>query len=387
MHLAVQIIAWLVASAWLLRVGEAVRGLPSIADLLLPEHNKTPAGEPTLTVIVPARNEQGDLAACLRSVLAQDYPHLQILAVNDRSTDATGTIMDSFSDPRLRVTHIVELPAGWLGKTHAMATAAALATSDYLLFTDADILFRPDALRRALAHAVATRADHLVLVPTTLIHRWDEAALISFFHIIGLWGVRPWKVADPKARDAVGIGAFNLLRRQAYEQMGGFESLRMEIVEDLALARRVKRAGLRQRIVFGRGLVNVHWASGVPGLINVLTKNIFSAFRYSIPLLLLGCGWIALFCIAPFAAVCYRPLAIPAALVIASLFLVYRMMSRPTGLSPWNAFFAPFAAALFVFTLLRSMVTTLRQGGVIWRGTFYPLAELRRTVPPLRDLF
>ncbi len=384
MHLFLQLVAWFIALAWLVRGIAAVRGLPTIPDLLLSEHDRNPVGDPTLAIIVPARNEQRDIAACLHSLLAQDYPYLQIIGVNDRSTDDTGAIMDSLSGQRLHVLHIGELPSGWLGKTHAMATAAAQVTSEYLLFTDADILFRPDALRRALAYAVATRADHLVVVPTTLIRRWDEAALISFFHIVGLWGVRSWKVADPKARDAVGIGAFNLIRRDAYKQIGGFEALRMEIVEDLGLARRVKRAGLRQRIAFGRGLVNVHWASGVTGLVNVMTKNIFSAFRYSIPLLLIGCAWIALFCVVPFAAVFCWPLTTPSALVIASIFLVYILMSRPTGLSPWNALLTPFAASLFIYALLRSMLTTLRQGGVIWRGTFYSLAELRRSVPPLR---
>lgn len=391
MHRALQILAWLVALPGLLRVLEALRGLPTIPNLLLPQHDLTPTGDPTLTVIVPARNEQKDIAACLQSLLAQDYPHVEIIAVNDRSTDRTAEIMHSFAHtqpaPRLRVIDITELPPNFLGKTHAMALAASQSTADFLLFTDADIFFRPDALRRALAHAVATRADHLVLAPTTLIRRWDEAALLAFFQTFGLWAARPWKVADPKARDAIGIGAFNLIRRSAYEQIGGFEALRMEIIEDLGLARRVKRFGLRQRIAFGRGLVNVHWASGVPGLINVMTKNIFSAFRYSVPLLLLGCLWIALFAILPFATVFYRPLTLPSALIIASMFLAYSLMAPITGLRRWNAFLAPFAAALFIVTLLRSMLTTLRQGGVIWRGTFYPLAELRRAIPPLRGLF
>ena len=364
-----------------------MRGLPAVPNLLLPQHDLSPAGDPTLTVIVPARNEQRDIAACLGSLLAQDYPHIEVIAVDDRSTDCTGVIMHSFNHPRLRVIDIRELPPNFLGKTHAMAAAAAQSTADFLLFTDADIFFRPDALRRALAHAVATRADHLVLAPTTLIHRWDEAALLSFFQTFGLWAARPWKVADPRARDAIGIGAFNLIRREAYEVIGGFEALRMEIIEDLGLARRVKRFGLRQRIAFGRGLVNVHWASGAPGLINVMTKNIFSAFRYSITLLLLGCIWIALFAILPFATVFYRPLALPSAIIIASMFVAYSLMAPTTGLPRWNAFFAPFAAALFIVTLLRSMLITLRQGGVVWRGTFYPLAELRRSVPPLRDLF
>jgi hypothetical protein len=130
---------------------------------------------------------------------------------------------------------------------------------------------------------VATHADHLVLVPTTLIKRWDEAAILGFFQLFSLWAARPWRIADPKAeRDVLGIGAFNLLRRSAYLEIGGFESLRMEIIEDIGLGRRIKRAGLAQRIAFGRGLVSLHWASGIGGLVSVMTKNLFSAFRFYI---------------------------------------------------------------------------------------------------------
>ncbi len=327
-----QLVAWLIACAWIVRVLDAARGLPSIPDLLLPAHNISPDGDPRITVIVPARNEVADVGACLRSLLAQDYANLRIIAVDDRSTDETGALMDSLASLRLRVMHVAALPDGWLGKTHAMAIAAEAAIAedepDFLLFTDADIIFRADAVRLALAHAVATGADHMVLAPTTTIRRWDEAALLSFFQIFGMWATRPWKVADPKAlRDAIGIGAFNMLRTGAYLQVGGFEALRMEIVEDLGLARRIKLAGLRQRFAFGLGLVNVHWAAGIDGLIKVMTKNIFAALRFYISILLLGCGWLAAFCVAPFVAVWIPPLTVPCGLTITAMIFCYYLYS------------------------------------------------------------
>ncbi len=383
-HFIPKVVAWLVAAAWVERAAGALVGLRSLDNLSLAAHDIDPARQVTLTVIVPARNEAADVGACLESLLAQDYAGVTIIAVDDRSTDATGAIMDSLAGPRLRVLHVETLPAGWLGKTHAMALAAAQSTSDFLLFTDADVFFQPDALRRALAYAVGTRADHLVLAPTTIIRRWDEAALITFFQVLGFWAARPWKIADPKARDAMGIGAFNLVRREAYQKIGGFEALRMEIVEDLGLGRRIKRAGLAQRFAFGPGLVNLHWAAGVSGLINVMTKNVFAVFRYSIPLLVVASGWLAISCVLPFVAVFSPWLGVPAAVTICALVLSYFLMGRHTGLSGWNAFLAPLAAMAFIYALLRSMYLTLRQGGVLWRGTFYPLAELRRAVPPLR---
>jgi GT2 family glycosyltransferase len=387
MHLLLELAAWLVALIWVWRVVDAHRGLPGIPDLLRSEHDHAPAGLPALTVIVPARNEAKDIRACLTSLLQQDYPAIDILAVNDRSNDATGAIMDELaaSHPaKLRVLHVESLPPEWLGKTHAMALAARQTASEFLLFTDADVLFAPDSLRRALAYAVEANADHLVLMPTTIIHRWDEAGLLAFFQIFSLWGPRLWRVADPRAqRDALGIGAFNLLRRTAYEAVGGYESLRMEIVEDLGLARRIKRAGLRQRVAFGRDLVRLHWAAGVPGLIQVMTKNIFAAVNFRIPLLLGGCAWLLGFCILPFVLVWDPAFTLPAVVSIAAIAWGFVLMGRPSGLSAWNALLAPFAAAIFVFTMLRSMLTTLRQGGVIWRGTFYSLAMLRKHLAPL----
>jgi len=386
-QIALQLVAWLVAVIWLWKVIAAAFGLPRVPNLLLPQHDILPAGSPSITVIVPARNEAADIATTLHSLLAQDYSNLQIIAIDDRSTDQTGAIIDTIASQhpdRLRTLHITELSPGWLGKTHAMALAARQAPSDYLLFTDADVLFRSDAIRRALAHTVATSADHLITVPTTLIHRWDEAAILGFFQMFSLWGARPWRISDPKAKhDAIGIGAFNLLRRKAYQQVGGFESLRMEIVEDIGLGRRIKRAGLTQRLCFGRGLVSLHWASGVGGLVGVMTKNLWAAFRFYIWLALLGCLWLLVFCVAPAIALFFAPTRLPAILIFAAVAFAYRLLGRHSGISTWNALLFPFSALVFVFTLLRSMFLTLKQGGIVWRGTFYSLAELRKNAAPL----
>jgi glycosyltransferase involved in cell wall biosynthesis len=386
-QIALQLVAWLVAVTWLWKVIAAAFGLPRVPNLLLSQHDISPAGSPSITVIVPARNEAADIATSLHSLLAQDYSNLKLIAIDDRSTDQTGAIIDTIAcrhPDKLRVIHITELPPGWLGKTHAMALAARQAPTDYLLFTDADVFFRSDAIRRSLAQAVATGADHLVTVPTTLIHRWDEAAILGFFQIFSLWAARPWRISNLKAKhDAIGIGAFNLIRREAYQQVGGFESLRMEIIEDIGLGRRIKRAGLAQRLCFGRGLVSLHWASGAGGLVNVMTKNLWAAFRFYIWLALLGCLWLLVFCVAPAAALFFPPTRFPAVLTFAVVAFAYRLLGRHSGISTWNALFFPFSAMVFVFTLLRSMFLTLKQGGIIWRGTFYSLAELRKNAAPL----
>jgi glycosyltransferase involved in cell wall biosynthesis len=385
-HHFVQFVAWGVAAAWIWRSADAALGVPGIPDLAVGDQQREPVGAPSLTVIVPARNEAADIRQSLESLVRQDYPGVQVVAVNDRSTDATGATMDALAAEwpgRLRVVHVTELPSEWLGKTHAMALAAAGCTTDFLLFTDADVTFAPSALRLALAEAVLSEADHLVLAPTTIIKRWDEAALLAFFQMFGVWAARPWKVADPKAkRDAVGIGAFNMLRRSAYEAVGGYQALRMEVVEDLGIARRIKQAGLRQRLVFGKGLVSIHWAAGVPGLMGVMTKNVFAAAQFKVGIILGGCAWLLGVCAMPFLMVWTPGLRLAGWVAIASMAWAYRVLERHSGLSVWNVLAAPLAAGVFCFVMLRSTVTTLRQGGVVWRGTFYSLAELKKHVAP-----
>ncbi|WP_348266704.1 glycosyltransferase [Edaphobacter paludis] len=377
-------LAWPVAVAWVWKAIGAARGLPHIPDITLPQYDVTPDGNPSLTVIVPARNEAADVAACLESLLQQDYANLQIIAINDRSTDRTGAIMEALAvehPAKLHVLRVTELPPNWLGKTHAMAFAARHASSDYLLFTDADILFRPDAIRRCLAQAVATRADHFVTLPTPIIKTSGEGMLLGFLQVLGLWATRPWRADNPRAvRDFIGIGAFCLLRASAYQKLGGFEAVRMEILEDLTLARLVKVMKLRQRVAVSPGLVKVHWARGAMGVVGVMTKNLFAVFQFHISFLLAACAWLTLFYLAPLAFLISPATRIPAVITIAGIAMLYRLAGRLSGISAWYAVFFPASAILFIYSLLRSMFITLKQGGVTWRGTFYSLAELRQKI-------
>jgi glycosyltransferase involved in cell wall biosynthesis len=386
LHYTLTLSAWFIALLWIWKALTSAIGLRRVPDLTAPAHNRTPPNNPSITVIIPACNEEKNIGACLHSLLQQDHAALHLIAVDDRSSDSTGAIINALATQhpdKLTALSITELPTGWLGKTHAMAYAARHAISlhhpDYLLFTDADILFRPETLRLALAQTVATQADHFVLLPTTLIKSAGEGMLLSYLQVMSLWAVRTWRISDPKAlRDAVGVGAFNLLRTPVYQQLGGFEALRMEIVEDLALGTRIKRQGFRQRIATGPGLVSVHWASGVSGILNGMTKNFFAIFHYKPALTLLSSLCIAIFCIAPVIFLTFAQTRTPAILALLSVTLLYVLSSRQSKVSSWYAAFFPLSAALIAYSILHSMLTTLKQGGVIWRGTFYPLSELRK---------
>ncbi len=385
-----------ILAVWTERAVAAQRHLPRIPNLLAPRYDPAPglaSDRPQITVIVPARNEAVAIEATLRSLLAQTLP-LEILAVDDRSTDATGAIMDRVaaetlpSGKFLSVIHISSLPSGWMGKNHAMALAARQTGTPWLLFTDGDVLFRPDALERALRFAGESRADHVVLLPTLILQSPGERMMASVFQSLTLLAWRPWKIADPEAkRESIGMGAFNLVRSEVYRATGGFEKFPMEILEDLRLGREIKYQGFRQHMVFGRDLIRLHWAAGALGMVNNLTKNIYATFRFR-PLLLLA-AWLGLlvFCGAPLAGllVPHTLIRIFSILSLLMVALLYQQASQfYTRINPAWVLTFPVALVLVLYAMLRSWFLTVRQGGVVWRGTFYPLKDLRRNLGPLR---
>jgi len=384
---------WFIAFAWTGRTLSVLRNLPKIPNLLddkyavsLPEDK-----QPFVSVIVPARNEAQAIEQTLRSLLAQQGVSVEVLAINDRSTDGTGEIMDRVAAEKcapgksIRVLHVEDLPEGWMGKTHAMALAARHASAPWFLFTDGDILFREDCLRRALNYA-ETETDHLVLFPTLISKSFGERMMLSAIQVLTMLAWRLWKVAEPKSRESIGAGAFNLIRSDVYRRVGGFESLRMEVLEDLRLGYEVKHQGFRQRMAFGRDLARVHWATGALGIGRNLTKNVFAVFHFKPWMLLGACLAIAVFCLMPVAGL-FGPWAIRIGSLVtwSAAFLLFSYSARKfTGISSAYLVVFPVAACLLIYMIMRSMVVTLACGGVVWRGTFYPLDALRRQAGPLR---
>jgi glycosyltransferase involved in cell wall biosynthesis len=386
------VLNWLLALAWLWHAVAALRGLPSLPDLtrigpaLLPP---LPEGDgPDLTVVVPACNEEKSIQATLRTLLASTGLRLQIVAVNDRSTDRTGEFMDQVAAEAeanggphsLHLLHISELPSGWLGKPHAMALAAQQAISPWLLFTDGDVIFHPQALALALRHAQAEKADHMILVPTLILKTLRETAMLAVMNVLGGWTIRLWKVADPRARDFIGVGGFNLIRREVYASVGaGLRRCGWKYLDDMRLGWLVKRAGYRQRVAVGPGLVRIRWLQGALGVVHLAEKNGFAALRYRVGLMLLACLGVAAQIVVPLVAIAAGGWALAAGLLTYALIAItYWANRKVTPASPWQAiFFAP-AASVVLYAGLRSMALALVRNGVDWRGTHYSLDELRR---------
>jgi glycosyltransferase involved in cell wall biosynthesis len=375
----------ILALAWGSRIVQAATGVPSIADIAHAKWNLQLEPAPRVSIVVPACNEAEHIEASLRCLLALDYENYEVIAVNDRSTDATGELMDGVAATReahgrLRVVHVTALPSGWLGKTHAMWTAGGQASGDWLLFTDADVMFQPSALRRAMAYAEADRADHVVLFPQLLMHTPGEYMMIAFFQTLFTFGHRPWKVADPKAKDHIGVGAFNLVRRSAYEAVGSYRALRMEVVDDMKLGKVIKNAGFAQRNVFGQDLISIRWAKGALGVVDNLTKNFFAVLSFQWWRAVLSAIGLLFLNLGPFLGVWMARgwQRAPFLVALASMFLLYLGMSMRSRIPSYYFVLHPIATVMFVYTLLRSTILTLWHGGVVWRGTKYPLEELRK---------
>jgi glycosyltransferase involved in cell wall biosynthesis len=379
----------ILALAWFSRIVDAALGMPSVADISQPEWDRKSTGDSVnrrVSIIVPARNEEEDIELSLTRLLELDYDNYEVIAVNDRSTDRTGEIMERVAENpvltsrRLRVIHHRELPAGWLGKTHAMWTATNEATGDWLLFTDADVLFKPDSVRRALAYAEAEKADHVVLFPRMIMKQPGEYMMIAFFQTMFVFGHRPWKVADPKSRDHMGVGAFNLIRQSVYEAVGTYKALRMEVLDDMKLGKVVKNAGYAQRNVFGGDLISIRWANGAMGVVNNLTKNFFAILSFQWPRTLISAFGLAFLNLMPFLGVWLAQgwARLPYVVALGSMFSIYLGISLRSGVPAYYFLLHPVSTALFIYTLLRSMFHALWNDGIIWRGTRYPLEELRK---------
>lgn len=335
---------------------------------------------PTLSIVVGARDEAAAIEPALRSLLALDHPRLQVVAVDDRSTDGTGAILDRIAhdDPRLHVIHVAALPGGWLGKVHALHLGSQAAQGEFLLFTDADVHVAPDALRRALAHCVREQLDHLAVLPQLHVRQGLLASLLVESQALFYATLPPWKLAT-SPRVYVGLGAFNLVRAEAYRRAGGHDALRLEVLDDLALGKRLKAHGARQGLLLGEAAVALEWYRDARGFMQGLEKNSFAAAGYSVPKAIAGSLALLALRVWPFAglALTAGPTRWVNAVAVAAGLAIHWRVWRTTAWPARALLWFPLAPVLMLAVLWRAVLLTLRRGGIAWRGTFHPLAALR----------
>jgi glycosyltransferase involved in cell wall biosynthesis len=381
MHFFWTIFFGLIAFFWLtygLKVAYGAARLPWLKDY-------GPAADlncPKVSVIFAARDEQEKLPAALATLVAIDYSDLEIVAVDDRSSDATGQILDDFSanHPQLKVVHIRELPKGWLGKPHALQRGYEVSTGELLVFTDADVNFKPDALRRVVALFRARSLDHLALLGDVERSGFWDTVLLTFFGMGFQLATDPYKVSNPNSRSYVGVGAFQMLRRTTYETSGTHRRLAMEVVDDMKLGKLVKLAGFRSGVAVAQNYVSVAWHLGLGNLVRGVEKNFFAGAQFRVPVAAAQITALLVMNVFPFAGLLFghgwvRALAAISVLIPLCFHLAVDVVMR---VSPIYCLTLPMGATIFAYMVLRSTIITLSQGGIVWRDTFYPLDELRR---------
>ena len=381
MHLFWVLLFGLIALFWAtygLKVACGAARLPWLRDY----EPAQDADCPSISLLFAARDEEEKLPVALATLIAIVYPQLEIIAVDDRSQDATSRILDKFAGthPLLHVVHVQELSQGWLGKPHALQKAYEASTGKWLLFTDADVKLKPDTLRRVVTLARERKLDHLTLLGDVERSGFWDTVLITFFGMGFQLTTDLYQVSNPRSRAYVGVGAFQILKRSAYEASGTHRRLAMEVVDDMKLGKLVKQAGFRSGAAVAQDAVSVEWHLGLGNLIHGVEKNFFAGAQYSVPLALVQILSLVLFNVAPFAGLVFghgwvRGLAAISVLIAIGFHLGVDIVMR---VPPLYCLTLPIGAVLFAYMLLRSTIITLKQRGVFWRGTFYPLDELRR---------
>lgn len=365
-----------------LRVGRGMAGIEFLRDQAPVAEGEAPA----VSTCVAARNEEGKVAAGVRSMVGMEYPGLEVVAVDDRSEDATGEILDRLAAEhgRLRVLHVEELPSGWLGKNHALHRAADEARGAILLFTDADAVFAPDALRRAVGRLQRDGLDHLTAAPDLDMPGPLLGAFAGTFQVYFAQFAEPWKARDPESDRHVGVGAFNLVREPAYRDAGGHAAIRTRPDDDMRLARILKANGARADVVYGTGEIRVPWYESLGEAVRGLSRSVWAGLEYSVAaaagslavtLALNVWPWVGVVVTSGSA----RWLNLVAVVGSAGLFAG---TARYSPVRPWLAILWPVMGLVFAWITLRSTAGALIRGGIEWRGTFYPLEELREEGDP-----
>lgn len=376
--IAFGILVVVAALHWIYAVWSVVqvhRVLPVLAKKELP----TLDAWPKLSVIVPACDEELRMEAAALTLLAVDYPNLEILFIDDRSTDSTGEIVDRLAaeDDRVVALHLTELPKGWLGKPHAMQRAFERSSGEWILFTDADVEFATDSLRRAIAWAETQGIDHLAVVPRFRPVHWAVDSIITgFIRAIGL-GMKIWRISDPRSKAYMGVGAFNMVRREAFEKTPGLEWLKMEVTEDLGIGLMMKRSGAQCAGADGNGLIELEWYGSIGEMAWGFEKGFASISGGRLlpffVLILLATSIATAPALGMICGLMHGPLWIGLAGLIGflcdftSLMLICRWSERPYR----SGFLLPVVIPIALWMLLRAAVLGASRGGIVWRGTFY----------------
>jgi chlorobactene glucosyltransferase len=336
-----------------------------------------PGALPKVSVILAARNEEQDLPATLDCLLAQDYPSLEIIVVEDGSTDRTGEVIDARA-PMVRRVNPPPLPEGWVGKSWACWNGARVATGEWLLFMDADVRTNPTAVRTTMEWALREHADLTTIAPHVEMRTFWERLVLPFYIQVVLTYFRTPHVNRPGSKTAMANGQYWLTPRTAYEAMGGHAAIRSIVLEDVAIARRYRAAGRTLRVAWAPRLAETRMYRNRKEMFEGLLKNIhgteFSAARLVgsiaglVGLFLLPLGLLPLGLATGSAA-----LTVMGGVLYFALFGKHIVFARAVGSRTVYGLLFPLAVAYYVVLVATSLGRGLRGKPVAWKGRAYPM--------------
>jgi len=331
---------------------------------------------PSLSVIIPVCNEEESIRQAICQLLDQDYPNFEVIVVNDRSIDHTGVALEELKIkyPQLKVVNIKKLPPKWLGKNHAIYQGVKHSTGEWLLFADADIMFSPDSLKKTVSYSLENKLDHLTISPDSIHKGFFYGGLISFFRLVVTFVFIINKSA--------GLGAFNLIKRSVYQEIGGYEAIAMQPVDDFSLGKLVVKKGYKQSFGFSKGLISVKYYNNLFAMLKGIEKNHFAGAHYSIVATLAYCWLIFFPHVYIFAGLFFGPecARVLCGFCIILLVAIYNYSKKYINVSRRYILIHPISALLYIGAILNSMVKTISRGGIEWRGTVYSLEELRKHI-------
>ena len=368
-------IFWVLLSAYLLINSYRIKFLRTLktSEILT---------EPAIAIIIAVRNEEEELEKALNSVCNLNYSNYRLVLVNDRSTDRTPQILEIFAQRFSHVTviHINKLPDGWLGKSHALYQGYLNSREEWLLFTDGDVSFKPDTLTKAISYSIRQQLDHLVLLPRIHSRSALFNSVLATFKIMFDLQYRPWAAKNPHSGASIGMGAFNLVRRTAYETAGTHLRFALHPNDDLQLGEHIKSSGHKQDVLYGDEQIQYEWYNSLNAFINGLMKNAFSSVNYSFLKAVINSIAALLFFVLPVPVLLVSGMPQQqylAAIILVSQLALY-LLKPALHARWWYVLIIPFAAAVISFIMLKSAILTTFQRGIYWRENFYPLSQLKK---------
>lgn len=367
-------IAWIAVCIYLLVNSRKISYLKHISlPLNLPE--------PSVAIIIAVKDEEREVEQALSSVCRLDYTNYSIVVINDRSADRTSEILQRIAQKNASISIITikDLPPGWLGKNHALYQGYLASSEEWLLFTDADIIYKTTALKKAISYALHHHIDHLTALPEITSPSSLFKSVMNTFAMMLEIRLRPWSACDPSSNASIGVGAFNLVKRSAYEKAGTHIPISLRPDDDLQLGDLIKKSGCRQDVVYGEEEISLAWYNSLSEFVKGLMKNTFSVANYHLPTAIAMAIMTFVIFVVPIPVLLIqglRGLFMATGILLSQILL----MQYKKGIHGkwWHALMIPFAGLIMIFIILKSAFKTLKQGGIYWRDSFYPLEELKK---------